>query len=167
MSSRLTHLIVLGERDALRWVLRERRMAFPPYRRSAAQRLQPGDPLLLYVTRGAFHNPTRDRGRVIGVASVASPVVDLDDPLTLVGRTFTTGCRLDLKLLCPRGEGVELAPLVEELSAFPIKHAWSAVLRRAIVPLPQGDATRIKRLLAQKATEVDEAITTYLYNQRE
>jgi hypothetical protein len=65
------YLRVLGERRALAWVLGSRRIAFPEQRRADAQALQVDDRLFLYATRGCFHNPGRDLGRVIGTASVA------------------------------------------------------------------------------------------------
>ncbi|HKF79950.1 MAG TPA: hypothetical protein VKB17_03920, partial [Thermoleophilaceae bacterium] len=65
-----TYLLILGEREALAWVLREQRMAFSARRARSASALTLGDRLLLYTTRGCFHNPTRDRGRVIGAGEV-------------------------------------------------------------------------------------------------
>jgi hypothetical protein len=65
-----SYLMPIADREPLMWILHERRTAFPSYRRSDAERLAAGDRLLLYTTRGCFHNPTRDRGRVIGVATV-------------------------------------------------------------------------------------------------
>ena len=59
------HLLVIGEREALVWVLSEQRMAFPAHRAAEAVALAPGGLLLIYTTRGCFHNPTRDRGRVV------------------------------------------------------------------------------------------------------
>ncbi|MGW3246560.1 hypothetical protein [Streptomyces sp. NPDC001070] len=47
-----SYLLILGKREAVAWVLRERRMAFPPGRRVEVTRLEPGDELLIYTTRG-------------------------------------------------------------------------------------------------------------------
>src|SRR6202051_2908697 len=66
------YLLVIGERDALAWVLTTQRMAVPDYRSREVSALEPGDQLFLYTTRGCFHNPTRDRGRVVGVAKATT-----------------------------------------------------------------------------------------------
>jgi len=153
MSEQSWNVLVIGEREALSWVLSERRMAFPMRRRLNAHRLRPGDGLLLYTTRGAFHNPTRDRGRVIGEARVTSPAVDLDPPITVAGRDFTTACDIESLALAPMREGVELAPLVPEMRAFPDPRTWSVHLRRPLVPLPRADANHLRRRLRSVACE--------------
>jgi hypothetical protein len=63
------HLLILGDRDALRWVLRNERMAFEAHRRKDVTRLAVGDTLFVYTMRGCFHNPTRDRAVSSGVPS--------------------------------------------------------------------------------------------------
>ena len=57
-----TYLLVIGDREALGWILAEQRMAFSSMSRPHVRALSPGDTLLLYTTRGCFKNPTRDRG---------------------------------------------------------------------------------------------------------
>jgi len=69
-------------------------MAFPATRRSDVERLTVGDRLLLLTTRGCWHNPTRNRIRVIGEAEVATQVHAYDEPVTVAGREFTRGCEL-------------------------------------------------------------------------
>lgn len=85
-----TYLLILSEREAVAWVLEKERMAFPARRRAEVDRL------ILLTTRGCWHNPTRDRTRLIGTAEVTSPVRALDEPVTIAGRDFTRGC--DLKV---------------------------------------------------------------------
>lgn len=142
-----TYLLVIGEREALAWILREERMAFPSWR-SPVERLAIGDRLLLLTTRGCYHNPGRDATLVMGQAEVASLPVMLDNPLILAGRTFPLGCNIELQTLAPMHEGVALAPLVDQLEVFPNKQAWPAALRRALVPLGNADATLIGSLLS-------------------
>jgi hypothetical protein len=156
------HLLIIGERDALAWVLREQRMAFPSYRRQEASALQPGDELLLYTTRGCFHNPGRDRGRVIGLAEAVERPVDLPQPFEVAGRTFTVGCRIEIGLLTPLGDGVELAPLVPELASFPNKHGWATRLRRPLVSIAEDDAKRLVKRLRPRAQPPAEVLSGYL-----
>jgi hypothetical protein len=138
-------------------------MAFSPRRAAQAEVLEPGDPLLLYTTRGCFHNPTRDRGQIVGELTVASAPRPLARPLVLAGRTFTVGCRLELVSLAPRGVGVDLAPLVDRLQTFPDPSSWSARMRRPLVPLTAADADRLRTLLQPRlASGLDSAIETYV-----
>lgn len=161
------HLLVIGEREALAWVLRESRMAFPKKRRPEVDRLRLGDQLFLLTTRGCFHDPTRDRTRVIGSATVTTPVVALDPPLELVGRVFPRGCGLQITSLSRYLTGVELGPLIEDLDAFPNKSAWSARLRRPLVVLSDRDASHLQRQLEPIAAESLAATTDeYLYRIR-
>jgi len=77
----------------------------------------------VYTTRGCFHNPTRDRGRIIGRARAESAVDLLEQPVTIGGREYAIGCELSLLQLLPFSEGVILADLVEQLTVFPRPHA--------------------------------------------
>jgi hypothetical protein len=156
------HLLILSERAALVWVLSEQRMAFPASRAAEARALSVGHRLFLYTTRGCFHNPTRDRGRIIGNATVQSPARDLDEPVNLAGRTFTVGCRLAIPKLVPLGAGIELAPLVENLATFPNKLAWSARMRQTLVPLAAEDIPVIERLLSPLLVPRRRTLSSYL-----
>jgi hypothetical protein len=108
-------------------------------------RLQPGDELLLYTTRGCFHNPVRGRGRLIGQATAVTAVETLRRPVRLAGREFSIGCQLSVQSLVPLGQGPELAPLIPDLASFPNKAAWPAQLRRPLLTLTGGDARLLGR----------------------
>jgi hypothetical protein len=138
------------------------RTAFPSYRRREAEALEVGDKLLLYTTRGCFRNPTRDRGRVIGVASVAAPACELAEPVRFGEREFPIGLELAIEQLVPRGAGVELAPLIPKLrESLPNARAWSARLRRTLVPVSGRDAATLLRALPSSYGSIDEARSTY------
>lgn len=139
-----SYLLVLSEATALAWVLTEQRMAFPARRRSKAMALEIGDELIIYTTRGCFHNPRRDRGRAMGLALVKSSLHDLPKPVVLGERRFTSGCDLSIEGLAAVHHGVELHPLVPELHAFPDPTGWAAWLRRPLLPLDAHDADRLK-----------------------
>ncbi|MEU1595134.1 hypothetical protein ABZ468_20220 [Streptomyces sp. NPDC005708] len=142
-----THLVILGDRAALSWVVIEQRMAFPQGRSTLARTLQPGDEVLLYTTRGCFRNPTRDLGRVIGQGTVASPVRMLEEPVRFGDRSFTDGCRLDIRGLARFREGVVLRDLVPRLTVFPDPAIWSVHMRRAALTLPPADADLLRAQL--------------------
>ena len=155
------HLLVIGDREPLAWILREQRMAFPAHRAAEARALARGDLLLLYTTRGCFRNPTRDRGRVIGEATVAGSVQTLTEPVRFGDHTYPIGCALAIERLVPRPEGVELQPLVERLDAFPEPATWSARMRRALVPLPDGDVALLRARLEPLLVARAKALPTY------
>lgn len=142
-----THLLIIGSREPLAWVLENQRMAFPAGRARESLALRKGDEVLLYTTRGCFGNPTRDLGRVIGSATLTSDVSTLEEPVTFGERRFTEGCRLRIHGLAPFREGVVLRELVSALQVFPDPASWSVRLRRASLPLPEPDAALLKREL--------------------
>jgi hypothetical protein len=114
------YLLPISDREPLEWILSASRTAFPSYRRREADALGVGDKLLLYTTRGCFRNPTRDRGRVIGVATVESKARELERPVEFGGREFPLLVELSFDMLAPRERGVELAPLISRLGrSFP------------------------------------------------
>jgi hypothetical protein len=156
------HLLLIGDRAPLVWVLSEQRMAFRARRASEVGALTPGDLLLIYTTRGCFHNPTRDRGRVVGEATVASAVEPLDEPVVFGEREYPIGCRLNVTGLAPRRQGVELAPLVPDLAVFPDPATWSVRMRRTVVPLPAGDVALLRAELGPLLVDRRTALPSYL-----
>jgi len=162
-----SHLLILGDRDAIAWVVARKRMAFTADRaRSATAAISEGDEMFLYATRGAFHNPTRDRGRVFGRALAASAVKQLPDPVPLLGRNFTHGFRLDLESLAPPRRGVDLAELVPRLLSFPNKTGWAMSLRRPLLTLTSQDAKLIRQLLRSEAGAPGREIPRYVAESR-
>lgn len=155
-------LLIIGEREALAWILRDERTAFPEGRWSLVRKVSVGDELLLLTTRGCFHNPGRDRTRVIGRATVRTTPVRLDRPVEIAGRRFPYGCGIEVQTLAGYLNGVEVAPLVDRLSVFPKKHAWSTVLRRPVVELPHRDAVLLRAELEPLESDAPERIDEYL-----
>jgi hypothetical protein len=150
------YLLVIGDREALGWILTARRMAFPDGHRSEVRSLKKRDQLFIYATRAAFKNPTRDRGRVIGTASVRSAVTPLERPVCFGDREYLVGCDLGIGPLTAFGTGVELAPLARDLETFVgVGEAWSIMLRRPLLRLTQQDANRISRELQKILAEQD------------
>lgn len=156
------YLLVIGEAAALAWVLAEQRMAFPALRRSQAMALEVGDELLVYTTRGCFHNPGRDVGRVMGLANVTTRVRDLAEPVVFGERRYTSGCGLAIQGVAAFREGVELSPLVTDLHAFPDARTWGIRLRRPLVPLDKHDASVLRRHLTGRLQPLERHLNAYL-----
>jgi hypothetical protein len=155
------YLIVISDRVPLAWVLSEGRMAFSAERARSAGGLRPGDKAYLYTTRGCFHNPTADRGRVIAETAITSAVRPLDEPIEFGGRAFTVGCTLDIEALAPARTGVDLAEVVPSLHAFRVTTRWSVYLRRPLVPLDDHDAKLLSNRLKPLTTRPPEVLSEY------
>ena len=135
---------MIGDSEPLAWILAAERMAFSRSRSHLAE----GDRLFLYATRGCFHNPTRDRGRVIGEARVAGSVKVLPEPVVFGDKAFPFGCDLQITGLAAWDAGPELRDMVGRLHRFPDPQTWSAQLRRVLVPLDAHDAAIVHSELA-------------------
>ena len=161
--SRHSYLLVLGDRVGLAWVLANESMAFTSSRAADAARLREGDTLFLYTSRGCFHNPTRDRGRVIGEANVRSELRPLAPALHLASREFSHGLDISVKSLAPFRTGFELADLVPKLESLGTGKGWAASLRRPLVPITQRDAVLIRKHVTPFVRPPDKAtLTEYL-----
>jgi len=156
------YLMVIGDREALAWVLSTRQTAFPAARAGQVSRLAVGDELLVYTTRGCFRNPTRDRGRVVARATVAAPIARDEEPVRFGGREYPLRCPLHVTELAPFGRGVVLADHVEALHAFPDPRSWSVRLRRPLVPLDAHDRDLLAGLLRPELAPLDDALPEYL-----
>ncbi|WP_328976047.1 hypothetical protein [Streptomyces canus] len=159
-----THLVIISDRTALSWVLTEQRMAFPARRARAAHAIEPGDELLLYTTRGCFRRPTRDLGRVIGHATVSSPVRALSEPVVFGERRFTEGCEFTIHGLTPFRTGLALRDHVDQLAVFPNPKTWSVRMRRATLPLPSSDAELILSKLRPLLSPYEDAVSAYRWH---
>jgi hypothetical protein len=160
--SRRSYLLIIGERVALAWILGQSRMAFPPTRRAEVDRLAIGDELFLTTTRGCFHNPSRDRTRIIGRASVESEVLPLQQHIEIAGRRFAASCDIALHSLAPYRGGVELAPLVSDIECLRDSTAWGMRLRRPLLELSASDRVLVNQRLQQIALRAADALPDYL-----
>lgn len=157
-------LLIIGDRELLAWILSERKMAFPSYRSKDAGQVSKGDRLFRYTTRGCFHSPGRDRGRVIGEATVTSTVSTLKEPVEFGEQEFPMGCSLDITGLVPRDEGPEMIGLVGDLHLFPSSNpkSWGVRLRQVLAPLDKHDAGVLHTKLARVMKPLSDARTGYL-----
>lgn len=132
-------LIVLADKEGLRWVLDHSRMAFSERIGLRARKMKVGEPLILYTARGAFGNPTRDQSQLQGLATIASPVHRRRMPLVIGDRSFPWECDLDLKVAFPERKGVPVNPLVSRLAIFPRKDAWAYYLKAGLLAVDSHD----------------------------
>ena len=113
-------------------------MAFPAHRGGRGE----GSPLpatccSILTTRGCFHNPTRDRGRVVGEATLASAVGPPGNSQWPSGvANNAIGCRLAIDGVALRPARGRTRAIGPPPSAFPDPATWSVRMRRTVVPLP-------------------------------
>lgn len=139
-------LFVLGDRSALEWVLENRTMAFRDHIRATG--IAKGDRFAMYVTRGAFRNPTRDRAQVIAVGTVAGPLST--EPVVIADEEFRQSVRIefDEPPLQPR-QGADFAELVPDLQFIRKKATWQAYVRKALAPIPEGDVDVLSKAITR------------------
>ena len=142
-------LVAFAEIAGLRWVLDQERMAFTSRAAARARRIDVGDGLVLYVTRGAFHNPTRDRSQIAGLATVATPVRRLAPPVEIGGRAFAGGCDIGVEIVLPERQGIAFEPLISKLTFIRRKDVWGQYLRAGLVALPPSDFQVIRGAISK------------------
>lgn len=152
-------LLVISDREPLLWLLTEQRWALTSGRASKAP--AEGDELLLYTTRGCYRNPTRDRGLVMGRATVTSEPKQLHRPVVFRDREFSTGFSVDVTGVAALHTGVELAPLAGSLSFLPDPATWSVRLRRSLIPLDDDDAATVSERLDPLLRPREKVLTDY------
>jgi hypothetical protein len=145
-------LLLIADREPLAWLLTTGRFAVPSARGASVP--QVGSTLFLYTTRGCFRNPGRDRGRIVGVATVTQGVTHLAESVEFRGRQFSEGFAVEIQR--------ELAPLAGHLHALPDAATWSVRLRRSIVSLDEPDEAMVRELLEPMLMPLDWVIDGYL-----
>lgn len=162
MAHQNPHLAVIGDREALVWVLENERIAFPrPRYHHIFPTLGPEDVLYLYTTRGCYKNPTRDRGLIIGSAIVTGPMGKSEQPLHVRDRELPLEAPISVQALAPVDEGINLADEVARLTSFPKPDSWSVYLRRSLFHLTEKDAQRFDRLLRPYAGQWSNRLAGY------
>ncbi|SEC38732.1 hypothetical protein SAMN04489844_2202 [Nocardioides exalbidus] len=157
------HLIVLGDRRGIGWVLDNETVAFPEQRyKNTFPNFVRGDVIYLYATRGAFHNPTRDKGRIFARAVVRGPVERTKAPLTFRDRVHPLLMPVSVERLAPALEGVDLADLVPRMTSFPKPETWSVYLRRSTCPLTPEDAKLVDAKLKKVSGPLTDHLEDYL-----
>ncbi len=134
-------IIVIGEKNAIEWVLKTQRMAFRDTARTT--HVHSGDRIALYTTRGAYGNPTRDESQIIALGRFASDVQNKQAVVNDV--TYTKSCGLTITDQLEPRHGLAFRPLVAQLEFVRSKRGWATYMRRTLVPINDRDFTIIER----------------------
>lgn len=129
---------VFAEIAGLRWVAQQKQMAFPASAAVKAARMRKGDRAVLYTSRGAFHNPSRDEARLVGLATVTGPCEPVDG-LEIAGREFTWTCPITVDLLLPDRQGPRVRDLAARLDRVKRPEAWGGYFRNSPVEVNEHD----------------------------
>lgn len=160
--SRSSFIVILNEREAIRWVLTHHQIAFTAAAaRREARALKPGDELFLYITRGAWHNPTRHRGQIVGSATLTTNVSAFDRPLEIARHQFITYAGIRITHLTKLQHGLDLSETAHELEAIKQPKAWYMYLRRSLLSINEVDAATIARLMPRSTDEASSVLSSY------
>src|ERR1700674_1804137 len=100
-------MFVLSSKESAEWVLANEVMGFRD--NSSVPELKANDRVVLYLTRGACHNPKRDRARIVAVGLVAT---DLSMSARMIaGLRYQRSCALELTEKFRLDQGPEFGPL--------------------------------------------------------
>ena len=141
---------VFGEVTALRWVVEHEQMLFAEHQKRRLTQMRSEDRAVLYTTRGAFHNPTRDEARLVGLATVKANPSRREQPVMLSDREFPWACPISIDLLLPERTGASVRDLVPTLDLVKKPHAWSSYFRQSPISIGRADFDRMKQALDVK-----------------
>ena len=144
-------VVALAEAEGLRWVLSHARMAWTQASARRASVVRPGDRLVLYVARGAFHNPTRDRSQLLGLAEVTSPCGGSTGPSRSPGGRSWPGATFASRWPSRSAGGVPVRELVDRLSFIRRKEVWGQYFPSGLVALPSPDLRVMEAALRRAA----------------
>ena len=131
---------MISEVKALRWVVEHDRMAFRSHVHT--EDVRAGDPFVLYVTRGAYHNPTSGESQVLGLGRFTSEVQSRR--ATVHGETFPKSASIKVEAVLAERSGMPFKPLVDDLSFIAKKAGWPAYLRSSLVRVSEADVQVIR-----------------------
>ncbi len=144
---------VFGEIEGLRWVLAHDRMAFPATAAPRLKAMEEGDRVVLYVTRGAFHNSTKDVARLAGLATVLGTPLS-GSPVSIAGRDFTWTVPIRTDVQLPERTGPEVRPLVPRLSFVGNQAAWGQYFRGSPLRVSEEDFQVLESAVAREREQV-------------
>ena len=163
-----THLVVLGNAEATRWVLTNQRMAFSEVGRRTAARLAPGDVMLFYASLKVWPalraEPRPQGGMFIGSALVLTRISRMRTPAKVGARHFEFGCEIFFELLAPLGQGVAITDVKDQLELTSGKPNYGQVLRRTPILLSRTDSELLTSRLRSTAGPFEENVSQYFAN---
>jgi hypothetical protein len=137
---------VFGEIEGLRWVQEHSTMAFTDGSTKKLTHMHEGDRAVLYVTKGAHHNPTRDVSRLVGLATVVDRP-QLLHPVEIAGRPFSWFCPIETDVVLPDRTGPVVSSLIARLELVRNQNSWGGYFRRSPIQISHKDFEVFERAL--------------------
>ena len=128
--------------------------------KAEARRVAPHDRVFLYTTRLCFQNPTRDRGRVIGLAVVTKPSRRLAEAVTFGGREYVIELALPHRATRPIPTRRSAGRPVPQLD-LPRQGLMERPYATSACPVGPGDGDVLLTHLAQVAEPYRAALDSY------
>ncbi len=144
---------VFGEIKGLRWVLEDETMAFPDHAGAKVRSMSKGDEAIIYTTRGAFHNPTRDVARLGGIIEVAGEASDRK-AVEIAGREFTWTVPIRVETILPERTGPEVKPLAPKLSIVKKPEVWGQYFRSSPIEVNESDFIVMEQAIRSWVSEL-------------
>lgn len=116
------------------------------FRKRPPSMMRGGDDVAIYLTRGAFRNPTRDYSRIVALGTVGSDPEAAE--VAIAGELYSYRCNLQVVTQMEIRKGLPFGPLVEALDFVRNKRAWAAYMRRTVVSVLPSDFTLIANAFA-------------------
>ncbi|MCZ2826041.1 MULTISPECIES: EVE domain-containing protein [unclassified Modestobacter] len=138
-------VFVLGESNALDWVVANRRMGLGASRSKTARLIEPGDPIALYASTRVSPD---GQAQIFAIGRVAGSAVA--EPVEVSYRDVAYQIPLDFEHIVKPGEGLRVAPLVDELDFITNKGAWRFHFFNAVTHVPEADWKTISRAYDQQ-----------------
>ncbi|MDV8015621.1 hypothetical protein R4P70_30315 [Rhodococcus sp. IEGM 1241] len=160
-----THLVVLGNAEAVRWVLKNQRMAFSEVGRRTASRLSRGDTLVFYAgvkCWPALGGKVRPKaGIMIGSAVVLTEVARLRTAAQVGGRKFEYGCEVFFERLAALGSGLSISDVKNDLELTAGRANYGQVLRRTPILLSSADTALLSARLESVTAPYEDSVGAY------
>ncbi len=129
---------VFGDIEGLRWVVRRNEMAFPDHTGTVAAKIQKGDQAILYVSRGAFRNPTKDQARLAGMVRVTSARAQHRE-ITIGKKKYSWLVTFKPDTILKERTGPAVRSIIRKLSMVRRPEVWGVYFRKSPVAINVRD----------------------------
>lgn len=133
-------VFVLGERKALDWVVGNQRMGLASNRAGVVRQIERGDSVALYASTRVAPD---GQAQIFAVGRVAGSPVCEHAKVAL--REIAYQIPLMFDHIVKPGEGLRVAPLIDELDFVKNKRAWRFQFFNAVTHVPEADWMKIMR----------------------
>ena len=129
---------IFADLHGLRWVLKNRRMAFPEKSGSRTQNLRQGDRAVLYLSRSAVGSAGGYVSRLAGIVQATGPVV-MGDGEQIGERKYSWFVPIKPELVLSETEGPTVSSIAGRLERVKKPEIWGQYFRNSPAELSKRD----------------------------